>query len=106
MNKTQRDRKKAKAVSRLFGEYPKLDRMIRACRDGDVAEYQSFAKAQEAMLKTVDDPYVDNERFAYLDDIPALELYQAKQEAGCCGFHDQRITVNGRMAIIGCNYGH
>lgn len=70
---------------------------------------QSFADEQSArdwMARQVDDPYVDNERFAFMDDLPALDLYETKRRNGCCGFFDEEIEVDGRRAVIGCNYGH
>lgn len=54
----------------------------------------------------VGDPCVDNYRFAYIDDVDAMTKYQEKQEAGCCGSCDVTIIVDGKVATIGCNYGH
>jgi hypothetical protein len=70
---------------------------------------QSFADEQSAfdwMEQQIDDPCVDNERFAFMDDKSAMDLYETFRSNGCCGFFDEEIEVNGRRAMIGCNYGH
>jgi hypothetical protein len=40
------------------------------------------------------------------DDAEGMAEYDAKAAGGCCGFYDRHITVLGRPAMIGCNYGH
>lgn len=68
-----------------------------------------FANAQDArdwMLAEVDDPCVDNYRFAYNDDEKEIGTYNRLQNAGCCGFFDREVRIAGRLATIGCNYGH
>lgn len=70
---------------------------------------KSFSTEQEAidgMIETVDDPCIDNIRFAFMDDDTAMSEYENAKDDGCCGFHDEEILVNGRKAMIGCNYGH
>jgi hypothetical protein len=62
--------------------------------------------AEEWMINEVDDPCVDGERFAFSDDKEAIRAYEIVKDNGCCGFFDEEITVNGRKAMIGCNYGH
>jgi len=49
---------------------------------------------------------IDNVRFAFKDDVEAMEAYENQRDNGCCGSIDVDITVNGRPAVIGCNYGH
>jgi hypothetical protein len=49
---------------------------------------------------------VDNIRVARTDDKKQLRLYREQQKAGCCGRHDQTVTIDGRSYLIGCNYGH
>lgn len=63
-------------------------------------------EAEEWMEREVDDPCVDCERFAYVDDPVAFVEYYHIQEQGCCGFFDADIIVGGRRAMLGCNYGH
>lgn len=58
------------------------------------------------MVAWVDDPYTDNIRFAFCDDPTAMEEYDEAKRNGCCGFFDKDIFVDGREAVIGCNYGH
>jgi hypothetical protein len=68
-----------------------------------------FANAQDAhdwMLAEVDDPCVDNYRFAYNDDEKAIATYNEIQNRGCCGSFDREVRIAGRLATIGCNYGH
>jgi len=70
---------------------------------------KEFATVQEAfewLDVEVDDPCVDNRRFAYVDDEAAMEKYVQAEGRGCCGFADYTISVGGRQARIGCNYGH
>ena len=49
---------------------------------------------------------IDNYRFAYVDDETAMFLYHEAQADGCCGGFDEKVLVNGKEAMIGCNYGH
>ena len=70
---------------------------------------KSFATEQEAadwMSEEVDDPYQDNDRFAFKDDPEAVKRYEEFQGRGCCGYFDADIIVAGRPAMIGCNFGH
>lgn len=68
--------------------------------------FTSKEEAESWMKDKVDDPCVDNYRFAYLDDNAALAAYERQRQEGCCGEFDEEIIVNGRKATIGCNYGH
>jgi hypothetical protein len=73
------------------------------------AQKPAFESEEEArcwMYEQVDDSCVDNYRFAFEDDAAAREQYCIAAENGCCGFFDEEITVAGRLATIGCNYGH
>lgn len=69
-------------------------------------EFNTQEEAFVWMSAEVDDPCTDNYRFAYLDDSKALQGYTDKENDGCCGYFDQVILVSGKMAKIGCNYGH
>lgn len=73
---------------------------------GVLIDFHSKEDAEEWMVSKVDDQCIDNYRFAFLDDEGALSKYAADQNDGCCGFYDAEITINGRIATIGCNYGH
>lgn len=68
--------------------------------------FKSQEEATQWMESEVDDTCVDNERFAYKDDPLQMAKYQEQVSQGCCGFFDEDIEVNGRAAIIGCNFGH
>jgi hypothetical protein len=71
-----------------------------------------FATKEEALdwmyegFERDDERCIDNERFAFLDDSKAVNEYENIKEGGCCGFYDVEIVVDGRPAIMGCNYGH
>lgn len=74
-----------------------------------IPEFPTFDTYQEAiqwMEDEVDDPYIDNERFAFCDDHEATLKYEAQIESGCCGSFDRKVSINGRLGLIGCNYGH
>lgn len=62
--------------------------------------------AHAFMRAHVDDPCIDNERIAYLDDHDSLRAYDNARAGGCCGFTDVEVLVAGRLAVVGCNYGH
>lgn len=68
--------------------------------------FDTQEEAEEWMDLEVDDPCVDNYRFAFLDDEDAMAIYDKQKEAGCCGDFDEEVIVAGRPAMIGCNYGH
>lgn len=69
-------------------------------------DFNSYEAALKRMLEEVDDPCVDNIRFAWLDDTEACQKYAEAKQDGCCGSFDREISINGREANIGCNYGH
>lgn len=62
--------------------------------------------AVQWMLAEVDDPCVDNIRFAFVDDAGQMRAYKEAQNKGCCGFFDEEVLVMGRVAKVGCNFGH
>ncbi len=68
-------------------------------------EFETKADAFDWLLEQ-DLDYMDNERFAYLDDPEQVAAYEDAREHGCCGYVDVDIIVGGRPAMIGCNYGH
>ncbi len=70
---------------------------------------KKFNTEEEAIawaVEYVDDPCVDNERFVFDGDIEGMERYDAKVRDGCCGEFDANVIVDGRLARVGCNYGH
>lgn len=69
-------------------------------------EFESKDDAIEWMCDTVDDLYIDNIRFAFMDDDEAIAKYDEQQARGCCGFFDEEIIVANKPATVGCNYGH
>jgi hypothetical protein len=71
-----------------------------------VVTFESPADAIEWAAEQVDDPCVDNMRFAFIDDEIAMNKYDAAKRNGCCGFFDEDVIVDGRPAMVGCNFGH
>jgi hypothetical protein len=69
-------------------------------------DFPTYKQAEAWMEQQVDDPYVDNYRFAYLDDPAGMSKYNEIESKGCCGCFDEEITILGRPAKIGCNFGH
>lgn len=75
-------------------------------------EMPSFFTETEAhawLKKTLNDENeycLDNRRFTFLDDHVALQAYEEKRENHCCGRRDRAVLVDGRPALVGCNYGH
>lgn len=68
--------------------------------------FESKEDAISWMEEQIDDNCIDNYRFAFLDNKKEIYEYEGLKGNGCCGFFDEEIMVNGREAIIGCNYGH
>ena len=68
--------------------------------------FETEAAAADWMYEAVDDPCVDNYRFAYEDDAEAVAKFDEARDDGCCGSFNCHVIVGGRKAIIGCNYGH
>lgn len=54
----------------------------------------------------IDEEYIDNYRFAFKDQHWSMSAYDKACAEGCCGSFDEEIMVSGRLAIIGCNFGH
>ena len=71
-------------------------------------DYASEEDAKRELFDYLDSLYenYDNYRFAYEDDHEGMGLYEDRKENGCCGSMDLCITINGRPAMMGCNYGH
>jgi hypothetical protein len=68
--------------------------------------FSTEEEAFEWMEQEVDDPCTDNYRFAYTDDDESVYKFYLQEEQGCCGSFSMIVCVNGRDALIGCNYGH
>lgn len=49
----------------------------------------------------------DNYRFALDSDKDQVDAYYDQRERGCCGYADYQVQDNqGRVWLVGCNYGH
>ena len=71
-------------------------------------EFETFEQARIWMIdeELVEEDCFDNVRFAYRDNAESMERYKQLEKNGCCGFFDEDIIVNGKQAVIGCNFGH
>lgn len=72
----------------------------------EIKDFDTEADAFDWLEDQVNDPYTDNFRFAFKDNEAQMEIYAHRQRTGCCGSADVEITIGGKPAIIGCNYGH
>lgn len=72
----------------------------------DVIDFPSMEAAVKWMEQEVDDPYISDIRFAYLDDPAGLAEFKQIADDGCCGSAEYEVSVKGRLAKAGCNYGH
>jgi len=68
--------------------------------------FVSYEEAYNWMIEKVDDPCIDNIRFAYQDNSIEMEKYSVDKDDGCCGSFDSEVFVDGVLCTIGCNYGH
>jgi len=51
--------------------------------------------------------YMDNYRFAVVDNQEQEREYYRRQSNGCCGYYDNTHTLStGKVVRIGFNYGH
>lgn len=70
---------------------------------------RTFSNQEEAfswMHIQVDDDFIDNNRLAYLDDAEGMAMFEKQELDGCCGSFSAEVVIDGRSALIGCNYGH
>lgn len=74
----------------------------------DKKKIQDFPSKEEAFqhIHEIDLEYADNFRFGWRDHTGSMAEYENKRDRGCCGSIDVEVTINGRLAMIGCNYGH
>lgn len=72
----------------------------------DIETFATREEAIEVMCDRLDDPCIDNIRFAYLDDVEGMHSYEEAREHGCCGSSDTCVRIGDRLAMVGCNYGH
>lgn len=70
-----------------------------------VQTFETEDQAWDWLYETVDDPCIDNERIAYADRAQ-VRAFDAKASEGCCGSAEYKVNIGGRVAWIGCNFGH
>ena len=71
-----------------------------------MVEFAEKGGVYEYLRRKVDDPCVDNFRFARADSPDEMKLYASKKKKGCCGSHDEKVVIAGVVYWVGCNYGH
>lgn len=69
------------------------------------ATFETEANAFQWLFERADDPCIDNDRIAYADRAQ-VRAYDAQASQGCCGSIDCKVMIAGRLAYIGCNFGH
>lgn len=69
-------------------------------------EFDSLDEAIDWMINQHDDGTLDNIRYYYTDNNQNSKDYEEKFEKGCCAFFDKEVIINGRVCVIGCNFGH
>jgi acetylornithine deacetylase/succinyl-diaminopimelate desuccinylase-like protein len=69
-------------------------------------DFASKGAAFDWLADELDHDCCDNFRFCFLDDPAGIAEYEKQVAYGCCGSRDLKITVLGRPAQVGCNYGH
>ena len=69
--------------------------------------FTSIERAFAWLEKTNRDNCYDQHRIVYADELNSngKEYYEIYQK-GCCGSDDTTVIINGRLAFIGCNFGH
>jgi len=74
----------------------------------ELREFPSFAAAEFWMTSdpNLDLENADNIRSTFLNDPAGISEYIEIANHGCCGAYDVFVTINGKPAAIGCNYGH
>ena len=84
------------------------DRYYRRLQRPKENHYPGYQELIELELnaRTKDESCVDNERWAALDSRADMKRFRKLRDRGCCGSHDEEITVLGRKFMIGFNYGH
>lgn len=68
--------------------------------------FQTLTEALDWLYTIVDDPYIDNIRYAPTNNKEEMIRYNQSKDSGCCGSFDMNIIVNNTQYVIGCNYGH
>jgi len=58
-------------------------------------------------MQVLNEEYIDNLRWADINNPQELVVYQAAKDLGCCGFFDGEVKApDGKTYKVGCNYGH
>lgn len=69
--------------------------------------FNSVKDAFAWLEKTNQDDCYDQHRFVFVDELKSKgNKYYKIYQKGCCGSDDTTVIVNGRLAVIGCNFGH
>lgn len=54
----------------------------------------------------INDPCVDNWRYARADNADEVAAFEDAERDGCCGFFNTEIECDGTTIMLGFNYGH
>lgn len=82
--------------------YPSLEDAVRR----HLSEWEVVKHLPKLQRQLLDFEYNDNYRFAPKDDPAAVAEYERLRGRGCCGFHDEELTIEGRTFLFGFNWGH
>jgi hypothetical protein len=83
-----------------------LSLYVAKATETDCPRFPNQEMAESWLDKEMEDENWDNFRFSFLEDTDGCLQYEAAYGKGCCGSFDEVILVDGRAALIGCNYGH
>jgi hypothetical protein len=109
---TTRTRNFAIEASDRFAAIRRLPSLLTAeeadrYRIAAIEEHATVEDARLAFVVATDDlDYRDNYRTGFEDDAASMAAYNEIADSGCCGSIDKRYVIGGRLAFIGCNYGH
>lgn len=65
---------------------------------------EKIHKIIDSEIKDLD--CVDNVRVALSSNEESVKMYEKARKDGCCGSFDKEFVINGKIYLIGCNYGH
>lgn len=65
-----------------------------------------FKRIMAYIQEAVSDPCMDNYRIARAGHSTDKKRYNRIRAKGCCGFFDSKVSVDGVIYFVGCNYGH
>lgn len=67
---------------------------------------EAFIWLEDYIHNIINDWCDDNYRFCYIGDKETESIYDTSLSKGGDGFMDIQVIIDGKRAVIGCNYGH